>query len=88
MAQLGADVEQLDQLSRKLREEGSKLESTVGQISGQIKSTWWKGTDADTFKSEWDGQFSAQLRNVATALNNAGDAVRKQAEQQRTTSNA
>ena len=88
MAQLGADVEQLDALSKKLTTEGERINSTIGQINGQVKSAWWKGSDADNFRSEWDGTHSAQLRKVAEALKQAGSAVRKQAAQQRTTSNA
>ena len=55
MAQLGADVEQLDQLSRKFDQEAQQIAQATQQISSQVNSTWWKGPDADRFKNEWEG---------------------------------
>ena len=39
MAQLGADVEQLDLLGRKFDEEAQKIEATISTISAQLTST-------------------------------------------------
>ena len=62
MAQLGADVEQLDQLSRKFDQEAQQIAQATQQISSQVNSVWWKGPDADRFRNEWEGQFAAQLK--------------------------
>ena len=88
MAQLGADVEQLDALSKKFDQEAQAISQATSQITSQVHSAWWKGPDADKFRSEWDGQFASQLRKIAEALRQVGTVVRKQAQQQRQTSAA
>jgi WXG100 family type VII secretion target len=88
MAQLGADVEQLDQLSKKFEQEAQQISQATQQISNQVQSVWWKGPDADKFRNEWEGQFASQLKKIADALRQVGQVVRRQAEQQRATSKA
>ena len=88
MAQLGNDPEQLDQLSKKFEQEAQQIQQATQQISSQVQSTWWKGPDAERFKSEWNGTYAAQLRKISEALKQVGTTVRKQAQQQRQTSSA
>lgn len=88
MAKMGADPEQLRTLGKKFDQEAQQIEQAERQISSQLKSTWWEGKDGDKFRSEWDSQFAAQLKKIADALRQAGDVVRKQAEQQQQTSSA
>jgi uncharacterized protein YukE len=88
MAQLGADVEELDRLARKFDEEAQQISQATQQISSQVQSTWWKGHDSDRFKSEWNSNYASQLRKIAEALKQVGSTVRKQAAQQRQTSGA
>jgi WXG100 family type VII secretion target len=88
MAQLGADVEELDRLARKFDEEAQQISQATQQISSQVQSTWWEGPDSDRFKNEWNGQYAAQLRRIAEALREVGQTVRRQAAQQRQTSSA
>lgn len=88
MAQLGADVEQLDQLSRKFDEAAQQISTATQQITSQVNSVWWKGPDAERFKSEWQGQHAAQLKRISEALRQIGQVARKQAQQQRQTSAA
>ncbi len=86
MAQLGADVEQLDALARRFNEVASQIEQMVGQLGGQIHSAWWQGGDADRFRSDWDGTYRGQLQNVCTRLQDTASQVTAQANQQRQTS--
>ena len=86
MAKLGADVEQLDTLAKKFDQESEQLTQAISQIGSQVKSVWWEGRDADRFRSEWEGTYSSQLRRISEALKQVGQGVRKQAQQQRTTS--
>ena len=88
MAQLGADVEQLDTLARRFEEECGAIESMIGRVAGQIGNTWWQGPDAERFKADWEGTFSAQLRQIGQALRDTGTAVQRQATSQREASNA
>ena len=88
MAQLGADVDQLDDMSNKFRNAGEQLQSLINQLGGTVNSAWWQGTDADNFRGQWEGEFKGQLNNVCTALFQTGDHVKQQADQQRQTSGA
>lgn len=86
MAKLGADVEQLDTLSKKFDQEAEQLSQAINQIGSQVKSAWWEGKDADRFRQEWEGTYASQLRKIAESLKQVGQTVRKQAQQQRQTS--
>ena len=83
MAQLGADVEQLDLLSRKFDEEAQRIETAVSAISAQVLSIWWQGPDADRFRNQWESTDTATLRQVVQRLQAAGTDCRNQANQQR-----
>ena len=52
MAQLGADVEQLEVLSRKFDEEAQMIETMISAISSQMQGTWWQGPDAERFRNQ------------------------------------
>ena len=84
---LGMDVNAGEQLARKFQEEARKLGETVTTINGQLTSTWWEGQDARKFKSEWD-THRGNLNKLKQELEQAGQSVKRQADQQRTTSNA
>lgn len=86
MGQLGADVEALDRLAKRFDEEAQRLTQAVSQITSQVQSAWWKGSDAERFKGDWNGQYAAQLRRVADALRQVGQVARRQSADQRRTS--
>ena len=86
MAQLGADVEALDQLAKQFSSEAEKIKAAISSIGGKVHGVWWKGRDADQFKSEWDGQYKSALQRVAHALEDASKKVKNEAQQQRITS--
>ncbi len=88
MAQLGADVEQLDQLARKFDQEANTIEQIISQITSQVGGTWWEGNDANNFRNEWNSTYTSQLRNVCQGLQNVAGQVRTQAAAQRQTSQA
>ena len=88
MAQLGADVEQLEMLGRKFEEEAQKIETTVSTIASQVTAIWWHGPDADRFRNEWQTTYTSNLRQVIQHLQQAGSNCRTQATQQRQVSQA
>ena len=88
MAQLGADVEQLDLLGRRFDEEAQKIEATVSTITSQLGSTWWQGADAERFRTQWESTDTSALRQVIQRLQQAANDCRAQAEQQRQVSQA
>lgn len=87
MAQMGADPEQLDQLKAKFNTEAGKLDDVIRTIGSKVQEVWWKGPDADRFRSQWDSNYARQLRQIASDLKEAGERVGRQANQQRQASN-
>ncbi|NNE73870.1 MAG: hypothetical protein HKN26_09415 [Acidimicrobiales bacterium] len=86
MAQLGADVEQMDRLANKFNQEAGTIDGLIRSISSQVSGTWWKGRDADNFRNQWNGTYTQQLRRTAEMLRATSNKVKKQAQQQRATS--
>jgi uncharacterized protein YukE len=86
MAQMGADVEQLDRLSAKFKEKAASVDQIVSQISTQLSGTWWKGADADRFRGQWDGELRGQLTKVKAVLEATAQTLTKQAADQRAVS--
>lgn len=87
MALIGADVEQLEALSKNL---GTKAEQ-VGQISTElassVKGLQWVGQDADAFKGQWD-EVTKSLNVVRDLLRANSTTIKKNADQQRSTSSS
>ena len=86
MAQLGADVEQLDRLAAKFKEKAAEVAQMQTQIAAQISTTWWQGGDADRFRAQWDGDLRGQLSRLKSLLETTATVVVKQAADQRATS--
>lgn len=68
MAQLGLDPEQMGALQKLMQRNAGEIRTLTKQLDSKLRSAWWKGTDADRFRSEWDGSHKAQLDKVAAAL--------------------
>ena len=88
MAMLGADVEELDRLSKTFKSEAQKIQSVLKTVNSRVAAVVgkdWKGGDAKRFKSAWDG-YKPQLKNVVQALEDAAQLVKREAAQQRSTS--
>lgn len=68
MAQLGLDPEQMGTLQKAMQREAGVIRTLSKQLDGQLRSAWWRGADADRFRSEWDGTHRSQLEKVAGAL--------------------
>jgi uncharacterized protein YukE len=88
MAMYGADIEQLQQLSTQLNTKASEIQNVISQLSSQISSVNWLGPDATKFKSDWQGQHVAQLKQVVSALQAASQNAKKNAQEQQTASGA
>ncbi|MEI7886064.1 MAG: hypothetical protein WCJ04_01630 [Actinomycetes bacterium] len=82
MAQLGLDPEQMAALQKSLQREAGTIRTLARQLDGQLKSAWWKGTDSDRFRSEWDGTHKTQLERVSIALEDAAKKVAANVAQQ------
>lgn len=86
MAQLGADVEQLDRLGAKFKEKATDIDQMQAQITAQLASTWWQGADAEAFRAQWNGELKGQLAKVKALLETTATTVIRQAADQRAVS--
>jgi uncharacterized protein YukE len=68
MAQLGMNTEQMGTLQKAMQRDAGQIRTLAKQLDGQLRSAWWKGTDADRFRSDWDGNHRSQLEKIAAAL--------------------
>lgn len=81
MARLGLDPAAMAKVSGQMRAEAAKIGSASSKLDGTLRSTWWEGRDAATFKGEWDGHRKA-LRQVEQALNEAAKRIDRNIQQQ------
>jgi len=82
MAQLGLDPEQMGALQKSLQRDAGTIRTLARQLDGQLRSAWWRGTDADRFRADWDGNHRAHLEKVAAALESAAKVVATNIAQQ------
>lgn len=75
MAQLGLDPEQMGTLQKAMQRDAGAIRALSKQLDGQLRSAWWKGTDADRFRADWDGNHRAQLEKVSAALESASKVI-------------
>lgn len=85
---VGADVDQLRALSRRFTAAADQLRAVVTQTSGRLNTVRWTGADADRFRSEWRGDATGRLRTAADALDQAAEALRRNADEQEQASSA
>ena len=88
MALFGADIEQVQQLSTQLNAKASDIQSIISQLSSAINSVSGVGPDAERFRSDWQGQHVAQLKQVVSALQTASQNARRNAQEQQSASGA
>lgn len=79
---LGMDVAEVRSLGKKMESDSDQLTHIMQQITQKLNSVFWKGADAEHFKNEWNGQYKADLKQVASALDDFGKRAVRNAEQQ------
>lgn len=83
MSTSGADVEQLRKAAQMFRQKADYLESSVSQgVSHQIDTSPWKGSDAQSFRHQWQSDLAPKVRQVADALRANADALTRNAAEQ------
>lgn len=82
MAQLGLDPEQMTALQKSMQRDAGTIRSLTKALDSQLRGAWWKGADADKFRSEWDGSHKTQLDRLAVALEAQAKVLQKNITQQ------
>lgn len=88
MAVWGLDVQQVRQLSTQLNQKASDIDSILSTLTNALSNTQWEGPDATQFRSDWSGQHTSSLRQVAQALRDAANKASQNASAQEQTSNS
>ncbi|RDH77060.1 hypothetical protein DVS77_18470 [Mycolicibacterium moriokaense] len=86
MAYFGQDVEQVRQLAGQLNTRADDIARLISQLSSTVDSVDWRGPDAERFRSEWQGQHRTALNAVVSALHDASQSARRNAQDQQTAS--
>ena len=64
----GMDIGQVRNLSRQLERESNEIRNTLAQLTSQLESAPWKGSDRERFIGEWKSRHFAALQRVADGL--------------------
>ena len=84
-SRLGADVAALRRLAQQFRYDATTVDSLLVEVDGKVNASWWKGPDADRFRSAWSDRVS-RLRQVSNNLKRAAEDCEQQARMQEQTS--
>jgi uncharacterized protein YukE len=68
MPQIGATIEEMQQLQATFTRESANVAELTSTVSSQVGSTWWVGPAAERFKGQWDGEFRPMLQRLQQAL--------------------
>ncbi|WP_159706463.1 WXG100 family type VII secretion target [Arthrobacter sp. 18067] len=80
---VGADVGDLRRLSAVMDAEAEKIADLRRQLNGLIQNgNYWKGNDADQFRSAWHSDLQGRLGAAAACLKTNARALKLNAEQQ------
>lgn len=87
MAFTGMDIPAVRQMATQMEQASGEIEQLVARLTGTLNGTQWEGPDANAFRSEWEGQHTAALRNVGQALQTVSQRARANADEQEAASN-
>jgi uncharacterized protein YukE len=83
MAQmLGMDVEQVRAFASFVDQKANDIDGIISSISSKLSQTQWVGNDRQKFESDWNGQLTTALKNVAQALRDTKDRANNNALEQ------
>lgn len=82
-AAIGADVEQLRSLAKQFTQGADRLEqasSGLGRVIGA--AAYWRGNDADQFRTRWRSQSTPSITAAVKTLRTAAEALAHNADEQ------
>lgn len=89
MAQMtGADIGDLERGAGSLESIGGRIGGMARPLRSQLYSSHWHGGAAERFRSEWDSVHGPALVQAEDFLRNAGQQLRREADEQRRASGA
>ncbi len=82
MTVLGMDIAAARDLVRGMTNDADTITSISSQLTQQLESTTWYGNDANTFRSDWSGQYVPTLNRIIDALRENAQILARQADDQ------
>lgn len=78
----GADVAELRALARQMQVTGQRLVGAEKGITSAMRAADWEGTDADGFKSMWNGTLRTSLLRASQTLDGQSTVLKLHADDQ------
>ncbi|WP_167103424.1 CHAP domain-containing protein [Mycobacterium sp. DL592] len=90
MAQMGMDVDQVEQTGRQLQQHAASIGTLVAQLDKVVNAlpTVWEGPDAQRFVHEWWPQHRRSLTSAQTHIEGLGQSALNNVSEQRQASTA
>lgn len=83
MTAFGADVNQLEELTRSLNRSSDALRQMAHDVGVTYAGEVWRGRDAERARADWGSALRPQPMAVAQALAECGESLRRNAQEQR-----
>lgn len=84
--QLGADPDQIDVVAATMERSGLTLDIVVRDLDAAADAVVWRGADAERFRQQWRTQLRPAVTGTAAAVRAGATHARRQAAEQRRTS--
>ena len=75
MSIIGGDYEQLTILKSTFDREAALIEEVTSTLRGRLAETYWRGPQADRFRSSWTSEYEPVLQRLQDALAEAAHEV-------------
>lgn len=75
MSIIGGDYEQLTVLKSTFDRQSALVQEVTSTLRSQLAETYWRGPQAERFRSAWTAEYEPVLRRLEQALSEAGHEV-------------
>jgi hypothetical protein len=75
MSIIGGDYEQLTILKSTFDRQSALLQEVTSTLRSRLAETYWRGPQADRFRSSWTSEYEPVLHRLQEALAEAGQEV-------------
>ena len=75
MSIIGGDYEQLTVLKATFDRQSALVQEVTSTLRSQLAETYWRGPQAERFRSAWTSEYEPVLRRLEQALSEAGHEV-------------
>jgi uncharacterized protein YukE len=77
MAQIGAEIGQMQSLQSTFTRESANVAELTSTLTAQVGQTWWVGPAAERFKGQWESEFRPMLQRLQESLDACSQEVQQ-----------